>query len=659
MSSANDAYTPKTTITSLPTELLLKIVRLSSPKPSWDTATERFKLLRSLALVCRAFRGLAQEELFRHVVLPSLTASRAFVAVLESREGARFASTPRSLRVGKGIMTGWTDQNQLAIPFIVKRCSRIESMWLLNVDGLDVAAVTSGTDLKALFSVGCQFIDSSLGLLGRTLEAGALTRLGINYYSRSPRAYHFTNIKSLDIGTPLSWACIYPAEPSWDNAVERSAHLRTLALVCRAFRGPAQDELFRNVVLRSAGVEAMPGFYQETMEISVIIKRCSRLESMWLLRILGVDVPTLTSGTASEKCSLSRFINSLGGQLSSLCTDSVTSPTGLAALGISAPSEEATIASLATELIIKIVRLSSPKPSWDNATERSAHLRNLALVCQVFREPAQEELFRHVVLRSVAASRLFVDVLKSDAGARFASTPRSLRVCSRLQSMWLLVIHSPDIVALVSGTDLKELFCFGCSFTIVPHGRGLEALQLTRLGIRHCYDSSFLDPTSFPNVKSLDVSLPGEVNIFDQYMFANSLGGQLSALCIGEADAAAQHIAVRFIDSDVDPSRFKNLLILDSRLGFEDVRRTFLSLEHVRYGTADGNPAMSTENAKALEDELKGHRPDVRLSFDEDNHLSRNLEYGLIDAKFNPSFWAFVDDAEAAEEAKRRDSEGV
>lgn len=250
---------------------------------------------------------------------------------------------------------------------------------------------------------------------------------------------------------------------------------------------------------------------------------------------------------------------------------------------------------------------------------------------------------------------------------------------------------------------MKEIYSVSCTFWAAPLGRKLEALQLTRLGIRHCYGSSFLDPTSFPNVKSLDVSLPGEVNIFDQYMFANSLGGQLSALCIGEADDATQHIAVKFIDSDVDPSRFKNLLILDSRLGFEDVR-TFLSsvpptsnirhlrsqaprldrlikphdnytwgslfiqavrvylkvsnnlslerLEHVRYGTADGNPAMSTENAKALEDELKGHRPDVRLSFDEDNHRSRHLEYGSIDARFNPAFWAFVDDAEE-EEARR------
>ncbi|KAL8283786.1 hypothetical protein RQP46_005218 [Phenoliferia psychrophenolica] len=148
--SASSEVTPKTTITSLATELIVKIVRLSSPRPSWDNATERSAHLRSLALVCRDFRGPAQEELFRHVVLPSVAASRLFVAVLKSRAGARFTSTPRSLRAGTGAMT-WINQRGLAISDIVERCSRLESMWLLNVDGLDVAAVTSGTGASLAF----------------------------------------------------------------------------------------------------------------------------------------------------------------------------------------------------------------------------------------------------------------------------------------------------------------------------------------------------------------------------------------------------------------------------------------------------------------------------------------------------------------------------
>ncbi|KAL8283815.1 hypothetical protein RQP46_005247 [Phenoliferia psychrophenolica] len=140
--SSHNGDTPKTTITSLPTELVTRIVRLSSVKPSWDYSVERSEHLRNLALVCQAFRGPAQEELFRHVVLPSVAASRRFVALLKSRAGARFASTPRSLRMAA---SGRSDQHKLAIPFITKRCSRLESMWFVMVDRLDVALVASGT----------------------------------------------------------------------------------------------------------------------------------------------------------------------------------------------------------------------------------------------------------------------------------------------------------------------------------------------------------------------------------------------------------------------------------------------------------------------------------------------------------------------------------
>ncbi|KAL8283793.1 hypothetical protein RQP46_005225 [Phenoliferia psychrophenolica] len=162
MSSNKDgAY--KTTLTSLPTELITRIVRLSSPKPSWDNATKRFKHLRNLALVCQAFRGPAQEELFRHVVLPSVAASRAFVAVLKSRAGARFASTPRSLRAGEWDEGGddETDQHKFALSFIAKRCSRLESMYLRRIDPLDVVAVASGPP-GALIHIGslpnCQWL---------------------------------------------------------------------------------------------------------------------------------------------------------------------------------------------------------------------------------------------------------------------------------------------------------------------------------------------------------------------------------------------------------------------------------------------------------------------------------------------------------------------
>ncbi|KAL8283785.1 hypothetical protein RQP46_005217 [Phenoliferia psychrophenolica] len=252
-----------------------------------------------------------------------------------------------------------------------------------------------------------------------------------------------------------------------------------------------------------------------------------------------------------------------------------------------ADTPKTTITSLPTELIVRIVRLSTPKPSWDNATERSAHLRNLALVCRAFRGPAQEELFRHVILPSLAASRAFVAVLKSRAGARFASTPRSLRVgtdgektinqdkiaipfiakrCSRLESMWLLNVDALDIAAVTSGTGLRELFCYGCRFGTSLHDQKLEASPLVRLGINGCFDLEFLDPDYLPNLKSFDSSRVPDHQGGNLCAFTNSLGGQLSSLCIDSLSHRGFMPGV-----DIAPKSLTNLLILDIRLPDIDI----------------------------------------------------------------------------------------
>ncbi|KAL8283787.1 hypothetical protein RQP46_005219 [Phenoliferia psychrophenolica] len=376
----------------------------------------------------------------------------------------------------------------------------------------------------------------------------------------------------------------------------------------------------------------------------------------------------------------------------------------MSARGDNAP--KTLITSLAAEIVTRIVRLSSPAPSWDNATERSTHLRNLALVCRTFRVPAQEELFRHVVLPSVHASRLFVAVLKSDAGARFASTPRSLRAgvggirrihqwefgftfivkrCSRLGSLWLTRIASLDVAALTSGTDIRELFCFDCRFASAIESPKLETSPVVRLGIISCLAVSFLDYRSFPSLKSLDASIhPDRDNRYLRNL-VNSLGGQLSSLSIDSVSDPSFYL------NRIEPRLLKNLTTFNSRLSLDDLT-TFLAsvpsrirhlraqptqdalastldvwaslftnthlegsryrslgnLEHFRVGIDDVDGHLAQE----LKDELEVLWPAVRVTCD-DGSSSPKVEDSL-DAKFNPAFWAFVDDAEAAPaEAKR------
>ncbi|KAL8283797.1 hypothetical protein RQP46_005229 [Phenoliferia psychrophenolica] len=287
-------------------------------------------------------------------------------------------------------------------------------------------------------------------------------------------------------------------------------------------------------------------------------------------------------------------------------------------------TSKTTITSLPTELITRIVRLSSPKPSWDNAAERLKVLRGLALVCQAFRGPAQEELFRHVVLRSAAASRAFVAVLKSRAGARFA-IPFITKRCMKLDSMWLLNIDRLDIAVVTSGTG-AALVAFANSV----------AAQLSSLCIVFGWRGHGLvglDPKLLSNLCILDTRLPEpDIPHFLPFLPSNirHLRAQASPL---SWHAPIKRSAPEVMDIYLEGSKYPCLK----------------NLEHLRCGVDDSDPEVSPEMAKELADKLEGLRPEVRLSFD-----GRDSPRGpeSLDARFNPTFWTFVDDAEA-EEARR------
>lgn len=136
----------------LPAELITHIVELSSPMARWATFPMRSAHLRSLAVVSRAFRGPAQAELFRHLVLPSATAARLLVAVLES---SRLASTVRSLRAGCvtwSMGTVAVSQDEFALPFLMRTCHRLEDIWAVELE-LQVADVLWGTGASCSLDV--------------------------------------------------------------------------------------------------------------------------------------------------------------------------------------------------------------------------------------------------------------------------------------------------------------------------------------------------------------------------------------------------------------------------------------------------------------------------------------------------------------------------
>ncbi|KAL8277838.1 hypothetical protein RQP46_009821 [Phenoliferia psychrophenolica] len=154
---------PKTTLLSLPTELLLLIVQLSAPPPDWTLT--RVSHLANLALVCRALRGPAQEQLFRHLVIRSDAQAKLLVAALKPTSGAHLAASVRTLRAlgapsnppGWGIHRSDPDLERFAIYDIAKACHKMEEMWLVRIREIEWERVAGGPALLSLHACDCKF----------------------------------------------------------------------------------------------------------------------------------------------------------------------------------------------------------------------------------------------------------------------------------------------------------------------------------------------------------------------------------------------------------------------------------------------------------------------------------------------------------------------
>ncbi|KAL8286180.1 hypothetical protein RQP46_004668 [Phenoliferia psychrophenolica] len=156
------------------TEEMVK--ELSSPLPGWK-ATKRSAHLLNLSLVCRAFRGPAQAELFRHLLILSTEASRLLLAVLKSRSGARFALAVRSLRArGRTAANSMVHPEQLGIYVLVQLCPRMESMWLSRVGPINLEDLAAGPTLYA----SCCSIFPDIARLSRRVPTLALRRLSLS-----------------------------------------------------------------------------------------------------------------------------------------------------------------------------------------------------------------------------------------------------------------------------------------------------------------------------------------------------------------------------------------------------------------------------------------------------------------------------------------------
>jgi len=131
-------------IDSLPPELIIYIIQraLLPTPPSYSTFTARSGLLRSLALVSKAWTEIAQAELLANAQVNTAEQLAMLEATIERKE----MLSVRTLRVGDG---GRALHGDLVMELLAK--ARTKEIWLHSVNGLvlEGLAACSGTSLPA------------------------------------------------------------------------------------------------------------------------------------------------------------------------------------------------------------------------------------------------------------------------------------------------------------------------------------------------------------------------------------------------------------------------------------------------------------------------------------------------------------------------------
>ncbi|ORY88195.1 hypothetical protein BCR35DRAFT_351035 [Leucosporidium creatinivorum] len=193
------------------------------------------------------------------------------------------------------------------------------------------------------------------------------------------------------------------------------------------------------------------------------------------------------------------------------------------------------------EIVEHIIKQSLPPLRFETFKERYELLRTYSLVDSRWKELAQKELGRHVVVTNEGRERLKEAIHDSKTFARHA------------QSVWatahsLVPSDKPKIVALVEqlldraelrhvtlscvnleedlnlfdlGRSLRSCTLYYCDFTFHQTAPSMQHLSRMYLVDPYCYDGegdwlSFLNPTSFPSLRRLQLLRTSAMSSFPQ-----------------------------------------------------------------------------------------------------------------------------------------------
>ncbi|GAA6038858.1 hypothetical protein JCM8097_002931 [Rhodosporidiobolus ruineniae] len=194
-------------------------------------------------------------------------------------------------------------------------------------------------------------------------------------------------------------------------------------------------------------------------------------------------------------------------------------------------------ASLLPELLRLIFNYSLPPPSYTHVSIRLPALCSFSLVCRSWGGPAQQLLWRDVVLPSIDAAQAFLDAARSgERGAELARAVRTLRLgtlekarrlpehqlvrhdefgvlelmerCEYAEEIWVAGMRDLKLEELGVARHLEGAFFFNCAFdcTASPEPDPHPPPTFRRLGLIETSKTLppySLDSTRFPQLRVL------------------------------------------------------------------------------------------------------------------------------------------------------------
>ncbi|GAA5903397.1 uncharacterized protein JCM6883_004992 [Sporobolomyces salmoneus] len=153
---------------SLPRELILRILSVTLPDPSFSTSAHRYRLLLEYSTFDKDCARWATLKLWQDVHLPSPRSAKLFFASIERNPNKERTTVVKSLRIGQSdveevsmFQEDWlyADVGK-CIERLLAICTGIEELWVAGAKDLTLSSLSAGKALRKLYLIESRIVPS-------------------------------------------------------------------------------------------------------------------------------------------------------------------------------------------------------------------------------------------------------------------------------------------------------------------------------------------------------------------------------------------------------------------------------------------------------------------------------------------------------------------